>query len=95
MIFQHDGAPPHYTRWVNNFLYQTYSRWYQVSFYGGMSEERVYKDNISNITHSEQKIMEEFEKLKKKNDISLHSVQISFVRRANLCMQQRGGHFLL
>ena len=38
-----------------------------------------------------QKIMEEFEKLE--NDIYLHSVQISLIRRANLCMQQRGGHF--
>ena len=35
--------------------------------------------------------MEQFEKLK--NDISLYSVRITLIRRANLCMQQRGGHF--
>ena len=35
--------------------------------------------------------MEQFEKLK--NDISLYSVRITLIRRANLCMQQRGGRF--
>ena len=108
MIFQHNGAPPHYTREVKNFFNQTYScwiggdgklRWPPSSpdltppdfFLWGHIKEQVYKDNVSNITHLKQKITEEFEKLK--NDISLYSVQMSLIRRANLCMQQRGGHF--
>ena len=47
-------------------------------FLWGHMKEQAYKDNISNITRSKQKIMEELDKLK--NDISLQSVQ-------------RGGHF--
>ena len=62
----------------------------EIFFYRAYIEGQVYKDNISNITHLKRKIVEEFEKLR--NDISLHSVQM-LIRRANLCMQQRGGHF--
>ena len=103
MIFQHDGAPPHHTREVKHFFKSNVFvldrdgkvRWSldltPLDFFlWGHIEEQVYKDNISNITHLKQKIVEEFEKL---NDISLHSVQISLIHRANLCTQQRGRHF--
>ena len=47
--------------------------------------------NFLHIVQLKQKILQVFEKLK--NDNMLQSVQLSLIRRAHLCMQQRGQHF--
>ena len=51
----------------------------------------MYKENINNIVQLNQKVLQVFEELK--NDNMLQSVQLSLIRRAQLCMQQRRQHF--
>ena len=54
----------------------------------GHAKEESYKENIYNIVQLEQKILQVFEE--PKDDDTLQSVQLSLIRRAQLCMQQPG-----
>lgn len=57
----------------------------------GYIQEEVYKDVVENLFQTEQKIVQEFEKLKSGN--ALEFVYASLIRRAELCMRQGGNIF--
>ena len=109
LIYQQDEAASHFSRKVRNFLNENYQYWIgrngrirwpprssdlsPLDFYlWGRVKSTVYSSDTANVEQLKEKIIIAFATLKLQNN-TLENVRRNLIRRAQLCMQQRGRRF--
>ena len=108
LIYQQDGVPSHFSREVSNFLNENYQyligcngriSWpprspdlSPLDFYlWGRVKSMVYSSDIASVEQLKEKIIIAFATLTLQNN-TLENLRGNLIRRAQLCMQQRGHH---